>query len=334
MSTLNDKLKGMFVGLAVGDMLGTTTEGLHYGSFKKITKPEGDGPHSLPLGYWTDDTSQALILADSLLQYQGYNSYDIMNRMWLWRSQGHRSSTGRCFDVGNQTSEAINQYVLRHGYVPSGVPRTTQAGNGCIMRLSPVVIASYERRTKEEIIKMARLSALETHYSDEAETATEVFADLLIKAVEAKKKDEVLAERKPNPLDRFVATAEDLIVNGVEPSPHTQSRIKAKVLEAKKFKESELVNSGYVIHSLQVAVWAFHNFNSFKKGMLAVANLGGDSDTNCAIYGQLAGAYWGYSSIPKQWLKVLYLKEEICRLADDLIDLPSCPILMSRFEGK
>jgi ADP-ribosyl-[dinitrogen reductase] hydrolase len=329
---IHDKLKGMFVGLAVGDMLGMPLEFKDPSEFEPITKPIAGGSFNLPVGYWTDDTSMALCLADSLLEYQGYNSYDVMNKYWLWRSQGYRSSTGQCFDIGNQTSTAINQYISTGGYVTADTTMISSAGNGCIMRLAPVIIAAYQQREPEDIIKLARISARETHYSLEAQVATEVFANMLIKAVEHKPKPEILYARKPQATDRFIAFEEDVSIDGQPPPQHTYRTVNARIMAGTRLLKKDLNTDGYIIHSLQVAVWAFNKYDNFKDGALAVANLGGDSDTNCAIYGQLAGAYYGYKAIPAKWIKVLYMQAEISRLAGELINMPSCPIVMTRFE--
>jgi uncharacterized protein (DUF1810 family) len=89
---------------------------------------------------------------------------------------------------------------------------------------------------------------------------------------------------------------------------------------------------GYVVDALSFAVWGLANYISFEDGLVAVIKLGGDVDTNGAIYGQLAGAYYGYSAIPKKWLKDLYLHEEIRDLADKLLAMKKCPIKITRFE--
>jgi len=328
----DDKLKGMLIGLAVGDMLGMPVEFKDPDDFEPITEPIAGGSFNLPAGYWTDDTSMALCLADSLLEYGGYNSYDVMNKYWLWRSAGYRSSTGKCFDIGNQTSEAINQYMMTGGFVRADKQRTTNAGNGAIMRLAPVIIAAHRQRSPKDIIKMAKISARETHYSLEAELATEVFATLLLRAIKTKVKSKVLKKPKLGTWRRFVMFDDEVEING-KPAPQFSYRtVYEDVMRATEFSQSDINTSGYIIHSLQVAVWGFTKYDNFKDGALAVANLGGDADTNAAIYGQLAGAFYGYKGIPHKWRKTLYREREISQLADKLIAMPTCPILLTRFE--
>jgi ADP-ribosylglycohydrolase len=89
---------------------------------------------------------------------------------------------------------------------------------------------------------------------------------------------------------------------------------------------------GYILDAIAIAQWGLLNFDNFKDGMVAVIQLGGDTDTNAAIYGQLAGAYYGYKAIPKHWTKDLYLHDEIVELADKLLAMKNCPIIRTRFE--
>lgn len=128
------------VGLAVGDALGTTNEFQSADTLSPITDMVGGGVFGLEPGQWTDDTSMALCLADSLLAQGRYDSVDVMERYERWRREGYRSSTGWCFDIGNQVSHALDAFD-RERRVPRGAPRSASAGNGSIMRLAPVVIA-------------------------------------------------------------------------------------------------------------------------------------------------------------------------------------------------
>jgi ADP-ribosyl-[dinitrogen reductase] hydrolase len=327
-----DKLKGMLTGLAVGDMLGAPVEFKDPSEFEPITEPIEGGSFNLPKGYWTDDTSMALCLADSLLALSGYNSYDVMNRYWLWCSTGYRSSTGKCFDIGSQTSFEINNYMRTGGFVKADTPRISNAGNGAIVRLAPVIIAAYRHRKPEDILRMARVSARETHYSYEAELATEVFASLLLRVIESKDKSKICKQRKQNPFLRFISFDDEIEINGEPPAFFSYFKIYDKIIHAIDFDKSTLNTNGYIIHSLQVAVWAFKNYDNFKDGALAVVNLGGDADTNCAIYGQLAGAYYGHTGIPYKWRRTLFQESAISSLADKLIGMASCPMLLTRFE--
>ena len=297
------RARGTLVGLAVGDALGTTNEFQPAGSFEPITDMVGGGVFRLEPGQWTDDTSMALCLADSLLALNRYDSYDVMERYDRWRKDGYRSSTGTCFDIGNQVMRSLWDFH-ENPRVPKGAPRSTSAGNGAIMRLAPVVIAGFEHREIREIVVTAGLSARETHYSVEAEAATEVFAALLVGAL--------------------LGWAPEHIINvGWASTGPAFDEMAARVISADPAERAswEADTSGYIVHGLRLAVHGLLDFPSFKDATLAIANLGGDADTNCAIYGQLGGAFYGIEAIPASWRSTLYQGEEIDALARALVDL-------------
>lgn len=297
------RARGALVGLAVGDALGTTNEFQPAGSFEPISDMVGGGVFRLEPGQWTDDTSMALCLADSLLALNRYDSYDVMERYDRWRKDGYRSSTGTCFDIGNQVMRSLWDFH-ESPRIPKGAPRSTSAGNGAIMRLAPVVIAGFEEREIRQIVVTAGLSARETHYSVEAEAATEVFAALLVGAL--------------------LGWAPEHIMNvGWASTGPAFDEMAARVISDDPAERAswESETSGYIVHGLRLAVHGLLDFPSFKDATLAIANLGGDADTNCAIYGQLGGAFYGIEAIPASWRSTLYQGEEIDALARALVDL-------------
>ena len=297
------RARGALVGLAVGDAVGTTNEFKVAGTFKPITDMVGGGPFLLKPGQWTDDTSMALCIADSLLAKGHYDSFDVMERYQRWFSKGYRSSTDRCFDIGGQVRAALFDFEHEQR-VPVTAKRSNRAGNGAIMRLAPVVIAGFEHREIREIVVTAGLSARETHYSVEAEAATEVFAVLLVGAL--------------------LGWAPEHIINvGWASTGPAFDEMAARVISTDPAERAswESETSGYIVHGLRLAVHGLLDFPSFKDATLAIANLGGDADTNCAIYGQLGGAFYGIEAIPASWRSTLHQGEEIDALARALVDL-------------
>src|SRR5262245_22893371 len=132
-----ERYRGCLLGLAAGDALGTTLEFRPPGSFSPIDDMVGGGPFGLKPGQWTDDTSMALCLAESLIECLGFDPADQMERYVRWYRQGHLSSAGWCFDIGGTTSSALRRYMNdRNPY--AGPTGPTTAGNGSIMRLAPV----------------------------------------------------------------------------------------------------------------------------------------------------------------------------------------------------
>lgn len=303
MTDFLSRARGALVGLAVGDAVGTTNEFKVASTFKPITDMVGGGPFLLKPGQWTDDTSMALCLADSLLAKGHYDSFDVMERYQRWFSKGYRSSTDRCFDIGGQVRAALFDFEHEQR-VPVTAERSNRAGNGAIMRLAPVVIAGFEHREIREIVVTAGLSARETHYSVEAEAATEVFAALLVGAL--------------------LGWAPEHIINvGWASTGPAFDEMAARVISTDPAERAswESETSGYIVHGLRLAVHGLLDFPSFKDATLAIANMGGDSDTNAAIYGQLGGAFYGVEAIPASWRSTLHQGEEIDALARALVDL-------------
>ena len=287
---------GCLLGLAVGDALGTTLEFEEPGTFEPITDMAGGGPFGLKPGQWTDDTSMALCLAESLIEKKGFDPKDQMERYVRWWKEGHLSSTGRCFDIGNTVSSALRSF-LQTGEPYSGSADAYSAGNGSIMRLAPVPMAY--ARDPEKAIEMAAKSSRTTHGAVEAVDACRYFAGLLVGALNGAEKEALLSSRY-------------CPVSGCWEGQPLAPKIDA--IAAGSFKEKEppeIRGTGYVVASLEAALWAFHKSDTFAEGALLAVNLGNDADTTGAVYGQIAGAYYGEAGIPEHWRNILAKKSLI-----------------------
>lgn len=312
---LQNKLRGMFLGLAIGDALGAPVE--HGFSADDIVSRIDELQYmhdesQFPKGVWTDDTSMALCLADSLLACGGYDSWDVMDRYGRWMREGYRSYFDYGEGIGIQTEAALDRYMSGDALVRKDEPRTESAGNGSVMRLAPAVIAAFSNRGEKQIRLLAQLSARETHYSYEAEAATEVFAMLLYSAVQKTRKSDVIDIANYSSGDNYNAVLKKL----------------QQSLDPNELKDKQ----GYAIYTLQIALWGLLQHDTFKDGMLAVMGLGGDVDTTMAVYGQLAGAHYGLDAIPDDWRRGVYLGDEIMLLTDQLAAMKSCDVLRTRFE--
>lgn len=316
-----DRARGMLIGLAVGDALGANLE-FGVASSADITDAMVENMSSgmWPKGAWTDDTSMALCLGNSLLACHGYDSYDVMNRYTAWVENGYCSYDGKpATDVGNHVRVAIGQYKAAP-VVDKQALRDEGAGNGCIMRLAPTIIASCESQTLAATVELASISARETHFCELAECGTEVFANLLYRSLRLTNKDEITK------LDNLYFTRRALATCWQTSGQYVRDKL---VSGPEAMKDL----GGYVFDALTIAIWAFRQFANFADGLKAVLKLGGDTDTNGAIYGQLAGSYYGLTAIPQQWRDDIYSPAEITNLADALYEMPACPILRTRFQG-
>ena len=302
---VRDRFRGCLLGLAAGDALGTTLEFRPPGSFEPITDMVGGGPFDLQPGQWTDDTSMALCLATSLLECDGFDPEDQMQRYLRWVGQGYLSSTGTCFDFGRTVARALAKFIRYHDpYSGSTDPDT--AGNGSLMRLAPVPM--YFAADAAEAIARAADSSRTTHAAHEAVDACRYYAGLLVGALRGIDKDTLLSPRYC-PVEGFWER---------DPLVHEIDRVAAGSF--KFLDPPDIKGTGYVVDALEAALWAFHHSNGFREGALLAVNLGDDADTTGAIYGQIAGAHYGAEAIPADWRSKLTMLTEITELADGLQD--------------
>ena len=292
-----DRYRGCLLGLAVGDALGTTLEFKRPGTFEPITTIVGGGPFSLKPGQWTDDTSMALCLAKSLLDKNGFDPANQMQQYLRWYRTGDLSCTGGCFDIGMTVRRALHDFEnTRNPFCGSTHPQT--AGNGCIMRLAPVPM--FFARSLPEAIAMSGESSRTTHGALEAVDACRFLGSLLVGALNGRRKEELLAAS----YWKFGTLA-----------PEIERIAKGSY---KQRMPPEIRGTGYVVESLEAALWAFHHSPSFRDGALLAVNLGDDADTTGAVYGQLAGAFYGANAIPQEWLDILAHRDVITSFADQL----------------
>jgi ADP-ribosyl-[dinitrogen reductase] hydrolase len=293
--SLLDRYRGALLGLACGDAVGTTVEFRPRGSFRPLTDMVGGGPFHLQPGQWTDDTSMALCLAESLVERRGFDAHDQMTRYLKWYRSGYWSATGECFDVGDTTSAALQAFELS-GEPYSGPTHARSAGNGSLMRLVPVVLHAHPDVAL--VRRLAADSSRTTHGAPEAVECCELYALLLARALDGAERDALTAVDDWRGTERSVA---EIAAGGYLRKP-----------------AAEIAGTGHCVRSLEAALWCFHSTPSFEAAVLAAANLGDDADTTAAIAGQIAGAHYGVQGIPERWLERLHLREAIQGLADRL----------------
>jgi ADP-ribosylglycohydrolase len=282
--------RGALLGLAVGDALGTANEFKIAGSFEPIKNMMGGGPFDLQPGEWTDDTSMAYALGQSLIYRNAFDPKDQMDKYLRWFRHGAFSSTGKCFDIGNTVRQALERYeATGEPYMGSDDPRS--AGNGALMRLAPVVLFFFN--DIKETIHFAGESSKTTHGAFEAISACRYFSTLLHAAISGLKKSEFLSEN----YEPYKSVWNDFAL----------AETVLKIRKASYLRKSvkELSPTGYVIDTLESALWCFAKTDNFNEGALLAANLGGDADTIAAVYGQIAGAYYGEPNINAQWIQTL-----------------------------
>ena len=298
-----DKYRGSLLGLAAADALGTTVEFSPPGSFTPLNSMSGGGPFRLEIGEWTDDTSMALCLAASLLESNGFNPRDQIERYIRWMQEGYLSSNGRCFDIGNTVKAALLRYLQTNDPY-AGSTNDASAGNGSIMRLTPTAL--YYAEDPINAITLCGESSRTTHGAITCIDACRYLGGLIVGALHAESKEKLLSTRYAP------------IAGYWEGQPLCPEIDEIACGSFKRKQPPAIKGSGYVVHSLEAALWAFFSSESFEDGALKAVNLGDDADTTGAVYGQIAGAFYGSSNIPATWIDALALRTTIISFADAL----------------
>lgn len=294
MVSLIERYQGCFIGLAVGDAIGTTLEFKPPGSFEPIDDMVGGGPFYLQPGQWTDDTSMAICLAESLIECEGFDAADQMHRYYRWWKEGIHSSTGRCFDIGATVANALHAFESSSNPY-SGDVHPMSAGNGSLMRLAPVALYYSEH---PRLFEFVADSSRTTHAAPECLDACAFFAALIARCLRGADKKRLISSAAYQPQSKKVkqiATAAFL----------HKSRTSVR-------------GTGYVIDSLEAALWCFYHSENYNDAVLMAANLGDDADTTAAICGQIAGAYYGIQGIRESWRAKLFQQDGLLLMAQQL----------------
>ena len=296
---LRDRYLGALFGLAVGDAVAAATQYKKAGTFTPVGDMLGGGPFDLPRGAWSDDTSMALCLAESLVETEGFNPRDQVERYSRWQQQGYLSSTGQCVGITAGTAKALAQAKWRRQLF-SGSHDPTQLDPEVLSRVAPAVMFFFAKPA--EAVTMAGDAARTTCQSATAVEACRFFGAVLYGALSGKPKAAALAP------------AADLL----DPAS-LRTTVADLAQHALQLGAAGTPLAGNVVEALEAALWAFRTTDNFRDGALRIANLGANSDVAAATYGQLAGAHYGIGSIPGTWRNSLIGKEIIESLADRLL---------------
>lgn len=295
--SLKERYVGALLGLACGDAVGTSVEFKPRGTFPPVVDMTGGGPFGLKPGQWTDDTSMALCLAESLVTRGKFDPKDQMRRYLSWWQEGYLSSTGECFDIGITVRSALARFrASGDPYNGSSDPRT--AGNGSLMRLVPVVLFAFP--DVQAAIAFAAESSRTTHGAPEAIESCQLLAGILCGILNGVPKDKLFATLTYKPSQSKLV---ELATGSFAPKHRNDVR-----------------GSGYCVESLEASLWCFLNTDDFESAVLTAVNLGEDADTTGAIVGQVAGAYYGSLAIPEKWRSLLTMASNIEDLAGKLYD--------------
>ena len=291
-------------GLAAGDALGCTLEFKKPNTFEPLTTIVGGGYHKLEAGQWTDETSMALCLAQSLIDCKGFDAKDQMQKYCKWDEEGYMSSTGECFGIGIATEKSLDKFRVT-GEPYAGSTDEMSAGNGSIMRLAPIPM--YYANNPKDALKYAALSSKTTHANEMCMDACKYMAGIIVGLFNGESKQTVLSPMYSP------------IKNYFDKDPICETIKEVAIGSFKRKKPPDIKGTGFVVQSLEAALWAFYETNNFQDGALKAVNLGDDADTTGSVYGQIAGAYYGIYKIPSEWVNILSMKKKISEIINKLL---------------
>jgi len=309
--------KSLLFGVAVGDALGVPVEfrPRTYLDENPVTTMTGFGTYDQPPGTWSDDSSLTFCLAESLTQ--GYDLVDIAQKFVNWRFNNYWTAHNHLFDIGMTTSKSIDtlkvlvkdknlkQLKLQRYYFNEG-----SNGNGSLMRILPLVLELKDKSIFERFELIWTVSAL-THGHIRSALSCLIyleFADILIQG----EKDKRVAYQK------LQFRIRDFL--GVYEISERETQYFERLIneDITKLEQKEIRSSGYVIHALEASFWCFLSEDNYASCVLKAVNLGEDTDTTAAIAGGLAGIFYGYDSIPAEWVEGIARRADIEGLAERL----------------
>lgn len=325
--SLLDRIYGSLFGLLVCDSLGAAVESQSPDSFEPVTTLRGGGKFQLKSGQFTDDGSMALCLAIALLgdpmHTSTFHSSTVqMNLYRRWYETGYLSSTGECFDIGMTVRHALNKFVSDFDQTDTnkltdfqayyGNTSNNASGNGSLMRLAPVplLFCHHPLRAMSEAVNSSKT----THGSQLCLDCCRMYTALIIGCLEGTTKEQLLNADQiyvPTGLPHDYWT--NTTVLPLDPS------VAAVMMGSYKHRNPPQIKaSGFVIETMEAALWAFYHTNSFEEGALKAVNLGNDADTVGAVYGMLAGAYYGINAIPRDWREQCSFQGLVQTIADEI----------------
>ena len=294
---INMKVKDGIIGLIVGDALGVPVE--FYTRFELEKNPvvgmRENGAHCQPAGTWSDDSSMTLATMTSIVNRQGIDYEDIMDEFLLWLHEGkYTNSKGKAFDIGMGTSEALYKYENGTSPLKSGGTGERSNGNGSLMRILPLAyIKDIDYQTVENVSSL-------THAHERSKIACALYVEIAKSMLEN---------------DMTIQEHVDMACNKIK--NHYRNSIELKHFQKILDNELDEVNGkGYVIYTLECVINCLVTTDNYRDAVLKTVNLGGDTDTNAAVCGGLAGIYYGFDSIPLDWIDEINKIDEVLSLCE------------------
>lgn len=291
------------IGFVVGDSLGVPFEFKTRGTFTAHGMT-GFGTHFQSAGTWSDDSSMTLCTVDSLVRLNRIDPDDIMNNFRLWLFDSCFTPNGNVFDVGRRTQLSIENYADGVPIDKCGGSEIIDNRNGSLMRILPIAMLPACMYDQTLMLQVSHL----THAHKISDLACLIYVDVVKNLMKGMEKTDAVSggiNRHRNKISEYFSR------NGL--------------LHIKNLKREDVKSSGYVVDTLEAALWCFYHVDTYRDCVLEAVNLGGDTDTVAAICGGLAGLYYGIGNdkgIPDEWISMIAKKEwviNLCRKFEDTI---------------
>lgn len=321
------------MGLVVGDALGVPVQFMERDEIKDriagpVTGMEAGGVYKMPKGTWSDDSSMALCTLDSILECGTLDPVEVMLKFVRWEVKGEYTPFGKAFDQGNTCSGAIYDFIQERDVETCGRTGEYANGNGALMRILPVCLYYYDRQSKitaditqEAINGLDVISGL-THNHTRSKMACGLYYFIIKEVLSGLEQDADLKQLIQNGLNKGFQFYGSNTENLKEIAFYGRL---FNMDELEKVPEAEIVSSGYVVASLEAAIWCLITTDSYRECLLKAVNLGDDTDTIAAIAGGIAGLYYGYDEIPEDWLSYIkrrkWLEDMFARADENILGL-------------
>ncbi len=308
-----DNVKSALLGLAVGDALGVPVEFCSRDELKRnpVTGMRNYGSWQQPAGTWSDDTSLTIAAMESIARLKKFDTNDIMKNFVRWLKEDEFTANDETFDCGNTTGAAIHNFI--YGDPPSacGLADEHSNGNGSLMRIFPAVFFAYKKAaTIDDALNIVHeLSAL-THAHEISQMGCGIYYFIAAQILDGNKNLTDAVNSGLHNAKDFYAAREKFT-----DAMKVYARLFSDNFAA--LPEDEIKSYGYVVPTLEAALWCLLNTDSYKSAVLTAVNLGKDTDTVGAIAGGMAGLYYGVKQIPADWLDVLKKRQYLENIAEN-----------------
>ncbi len=305
MPDLTERIRGGILGAVLGDAMGLPWEGAMRQELARqpIQGMTGGGPHGQPPGTWSDDSSLLLSLADSLCS--GYSLPDIGAAFLAWWRQAAWTPHGRVLGYGATTAAAMERLSVGVPASSSGMTGEGSNGNGSLMRTLPVAL--YFHRDPDRMLEAAHEVSAITHAHPRSLMCCGIYCLIVAHLMAGEDRRQAVEDGLTEARRRYRRAPWEAEL------PHLECILSLEIMDLDRF---QVRSGGYVVQTLEAAIWSLLRGETFRDCLLVALNLGGDTDTVGCVTGGLAGTRWGEAAVPRAWADALTRREDIEKLCD------------------